>query len=72
MQDTTKMLSREFMERAIENPLQNEQCVDMHLGSCNAKAFSQFYMGCKSVYKMYLLVHLVPFILFKRKKMIRK
>lgn len=44
----------------------------MHLGTCNEKAISQFIMGCKSVFKMYLLVHLIPFIIFKRKKVIKK
>lgn len=72
MQEITKMLSMDFIEKAIYNPLQNEQCIDMHGGTCNAKALSQFIMGCKSVYKMYLLVHLIPFIIFKRKKLFKK
>jgi hypothetical protein len=66
------MLSLDFIQKAIDNPLQDEQCIDMHGGTCNAKAVNQFIMGCKSVYKMYLLVHLIPFVLFKRKKMVQK
>lgn len=72
MQDITKMLSLDFIQKAIDNPLQDEQCADMHGGTCNAKAINQFIMGCKSVYKMYLLVHLIPFIIFKRKKVVKK
>ena len=44
----------------------------MHNGSCNMKSLSQFVEGCKSVYKMYLLVHLIPLLLFKRKKLKQK
>jgi len=72
MQDVTKMLSLEFIEKAINNPLQDEKCADMHGGTCNFKAISQFFMGCKSVYKMYLLVHLIPLVIFKRKKLLKK
>ena len=72
MKDVTKMLSWEFLHAAINNPLQNEKCVDMHHGTCNQKAVSQFVMGCQSVFKMYLLVHLIPFIMFKRKKVMKE
>jgi hypothetical protein len=44
----------------------------MHELSCNAKALIQFFISCKGVFKMYLLVHLVPFATFKRKKVIKK
>jgi len=63
------MLSDEFREAAIFNPLENETCEQMHNGSCNAKAMSQFVEAYKSIYKMYLLVHLVPLLVFKRKKL---
>ena len=33
------------------------------------KALSQFAEGCKGVYKMYLLVHLIPLLTLKRKKL---
>lgn len=36
------------------------------------KFLSQFIGGCKGVYKMYLLAHLIPFLLFKRKKFVKK
>lgn len=41
----------------------------MHAGSCNQKGISQFIQGCKGVYKMYLLVHLIPLLVLKRKKL---
>jgi len=44
----------------------------MHAGTCNGKGFSQFVMGCKGVYKMYLLVHLIPLLTLKRKKLMQK
>jgi hypothetical protein len=44
----------------------------MHAGSCNAKAISQFFNGCKALYKIYLLVHLIPLITLKRKRLIKK
>ena len=55
------------------NPLQNEKCVDLHPGiSCNTKMGYQFAATCRSLYKMYLLVHLIPFLVFKRKKLKNK
>lgn len=66
-------LSEEFIQRAILNPLQDEKCVDLHPGEdCNTKMLYQFVATSKAVSKIYLLVHLVPFILFKRKKFIKK
>ena len=41
----------------------------MHIGiTCNQKGLMQFLAGCQSVYRMYLVVHLVPFFIFKLKK----
>jgi len=62
----------EYIQKAILNELQDEKCISMHNGSCNQKAISQLIMGCKSVYQMYLLVHLVPFLLFKIKKALKE
>ena len=72
MSQFTKMLSDDFISAAINNPIENETCEQMHAGSCNMKALSQFNEGCKSVYKMYLLVHIIPLIMFKRKKLRQK
>lgn len=44
-------------------------CTDFHEGmSCNHKAFSQFLTTAKAVSKMYLVAHMIPFLLLKRKK----
>lgn len=68
-----KALSPEFVQQAIANPLENELCADLHPGlSCNATMLHQFAHTCQALYKMYLLVHLVPFLLFKRKKLRQK
>ena len=61
-------VSSVVIEQAILNKLQNETCQDYHPGiSCNSKAWAQFVQGSRSVFKMYLAVHLVPLLLFKRK-----
>jgi hypothetical protein len=66
-------LSYDFILSAISNSQENETCDQAHPGfGCNEKAIQQFFAGSKSVMKMYLLVHLVPFLLFKRKKTIKR
>ena len=66
-------LSEEFIRKAILNPLENEKCYELHPGvSCNVKMVKQFMATCKSLYKMYLMVHLIPFLIFKRKKVMKK
>jgi hypothetical protein len=72
MDKFTGMMSPEFIAQTLDNPLQNEKCEQMHAGSCNDKALSQFLMGCRGVYKMYLLVHLIPLLTLKRKKLMEK
>jgi hypothetical protein len=62
----------DYVSKAINNILCDEKCHDLHGGNCDIKALSQFVMGCKSVFKMYLLVHLIPFLLFKRKKVVEQ
>jgi len=56
-------MSVEFVQRAIDNILENEKCADMHEYSCNRKALNQLIYGCKSVSKLYLFVHLIPLVL---------
>ena len=65
-------LSHEIIQKILLNPLENEKCHQLHDGNCNVKALEQFMMGCKGVYKMYLLVHIIPLILFKRKKIVKQ
>ena len=66
------MLAADFISRAILNANEDEKCHEMHEGSCNAKALTQFGNGCKSMYKMYLLIHLIPLLTVKRKRLIKK
>ena len=62
-------LTEEFVRKAILNPLENEKCSDLHPGyTCNEKSLIQFAATFQSLYKMYLLAHLIPFLIFKRKK----
>jgi hypothetical protein len=72
MAEFTKMLSQDFIYEAFRNPLQDEKCQQMHAGTCNMKSFSQFKEGCLGVYKMYLLVHLIPLLTLKRKRLIKE
>ena len=72
MNQLAMCLSEDFISNTLNNPLTNEKCEQLHSGSCNMKALSQFKEGCKGVYKMYLLVHLIPLITIKRKKLIKK
>ena len=65
-------ISQEAIKNILLNPLENEQCHQLHPGNCNVNALQQFALGCKGVYKMYLLVHIIPLILFKRKKMVKQ
>lgn len=66
-------VSQEFIEQAIKDVDGPVTCSDFHPGlSCNAKALSQFASSVKSCSKMYFLAHLIPFVLFKRKKVRQK
>ena len=68
-----QVVSEETVRLAILNPLHDEDCNHYHPGmTCNEKGFSQFFIGSKAVAKMYLMVHLIPFLLFKRKKVRQK
>ena len=69
MQDLNNFLTQDFIAKAISNPLENETCAQLHTGSCNVKALEQFREGCRNMYKMYLLVHLIPLLTVKRKKL---
>ena len=44
----------------------------MHEGSCEMKALFQLVQGCRAAFKTYLVIHLVPLILFRRKKFKQK
>jgi hypothetical protein len=72
MSQFTKMMTEDFIYEALRNPLENETCDQLHAGSCNMKGMSQFVEGCKGTYKLYLIVHLIPLLIFKRKKLVEK
>jgi hypothetical protein len=61
--------SQELVTKAILDLTGEYSCCDFHEGmTCNQKAFSQFATSAKSVAKMYFIAHMIPFLLFKRKK----
>jgi hypothetical protein len=63
-----RMMDGEQLRIIIDNPNYDVKCAILHGGDCNTKAVIQFAMGVKSVFKMYLLAHIVPFLLFKLRK----
>lgn len=66
------MMDPQQVQSIIANSNFNEKCDVLHAGDCNMKAFIQFLMGAKSVFKMYLVAHLIPFLLFKLKSFRKK
>lgn len=63
------LISEDLIQRAIADPTLDLKCNELHPGiSCNEKMLEQFMSTNKSLYKMYLIVHLIPFVIFKRKK----
>ena len=57
-----------FVERAIGNRLEDEKCGQLHVGNCELKSVIQFLRVVKSVFKMFLMAHLIPFLLYRLKK----
>lgn len=54
----------------IELPV---HCEDAHHGySCNGKALLMFSKAFQPVLKTYIPIHIVPFLLFKRKRFVKK
>lgn len=72
LQSFVRMHDAEFMQAAFANPKCDETCSQLHAGDCNIKSLIQFAMGIKSVIKMYFLVHFVPLLLFKFKRLKKK
>lgn len=68
-----KAASQELVHTMITELEGVYSCTDFHEGlSCNQKAFSQFLTTAKAVSKMYLVAHMIPFLLLKRKKVKEK
>lgn len=72
LQSFVRMHDEDFMRTAFANLKCDETCSQLHAGDCNLKALIQFAMGVKSVMKMYLLVHIIPLLLFKLKRVKKK
>ena len=62
----------DFVERAIQNPLMNENCCDLHEGTCLERSIQHFLIGAKSFAKLYFLFLFAQFILTRRKKILDK
>jgi hypothetical protein len=68
-----QVVAESLVEKAIEDVDGTYLCSDFHHGmSCNQKAFVQIISTARSCSKMYFLVHFIPLILFKRKKINKK
>lgn len=66
-------VSSEFVEKAINDLNMPVSCSHFHSEvSCNGKAAQQFVSSLRSCSKIYFLAHLIPFLLFKRKKVRQK
>lgn len=68
-----QVVAQSFVEKAIEDVDGTYLCTDFHHHmSCNQKALGQILSTTRSCSKMYFLVHIIPLILFKRKKISKK
>ena len=74
-QDKRKPLDDIYFEKLIKNSKKNTNkdqpyidCKYDHNFSCELEAFIKSTESVTRIYKIYLLVHLVPYLLFKRKK----
>jgi hypothetical protein len=63
----------DFIQEAIEDQKHLFPCSITHPGiNCNEKMLQLILRGLKPVIKTYLPVHIVPFLLFKRKDFKKK
>jgi hypothetical protein len=59
-----------IVKSAIDDPLLPLYCSSLHQDcSCNGKFLEQLTNTSKSMWKIYLIVHLIPLVVFKRKKL---
>jgi hypothetical protein len=65
-------MDEEFVRRIIEKGEYDENCSHLHVESCNIKALVMFARGVKSLYRIYLLAHLIPLFLFRFKRLKKK
>ena len=69
LESYVRMMDEETIKNILANVNCDEKCEFLHAGDCNLKTLIQFFLGAKSVFKMYLLAHLVPLLLFKLNKL---
>jgi hypothetical protein len=69
LESYVRMMDQETINKVLANVKCDETCELLHAGDCNVKGLVQFAMGVESVFKMYLLAHLVPLLLFRLKKL---
>jgi hypothetical protein len=48
------------------------ECEHFHEGTCASTMLPHFLASTASMYKMYIPVHIIPFLLFKRKRFLQK
>lgn len=69
----TAPLTLESVSQAIADPHFLFKCEDFHKGiSCNEKALMMFLRVVKPVARTYIPIHILPVLLFKRKKFMKK
>ncbi|CAD8112016.1 unnamed protein product [Paramecium sonneborni] len=64
-------LSKEFQERII-NDLGIVECEDFHDGTCLYASFIRLLQLIPKSYKYYIPIHLIPFLIFKRKRVMQR
>jgi hypothetical protein len=66
-------LALDYVREAMSNMNFDFCCSHTHPGvTCNGMAIMMLLRGLKPVIRTYLPVHIVPFLLFKRKKFMKK
>ena len=65
-----KEISEELKQHIISGGFLD--CKDFHDHSCLIEALGRFVVVFKSSYKYYIPIHLIPLIIFKRKRMMRE
>jgi hypothetical protein len=47
-------------------------CSHLHSSSCLSYALLRFFRTCSNVYKQYIILYLIPLLVFKHKKLVRQ
>ncbi|KAL4444542.1 hypothetical protein ABPG74_016835 [Tetrahymena malaccensis] len=65
-----KIISEELQQQIINGGFL--ECKDFHEGTCLQEALLRFVTVIKNSYKYYIPIHLIPLLIFKRKKLIKE